>query len=230
MIPQLKTGQSPVPFSSDNLSISALVVDDSTFDRIKIRRLFSATGLPLCLNESDTLKSLESVLDQQIFDIILVDYSLPDSTEIDALKVVQDHPRNSNAATIMITGYDQSDIAVRALKMGCTDYISKGQLSTERLRQSVLSAIKETEMARNEGQRSDNEIEDLTRSIMTQYSKSLQPELAGIVRALWILKASKSAEDPSVSKDVEKIERRCICLWSELARPGRFSGSSTLKH
>ncbi|MFK7941280.1 MAG: response regulator [Roseovarius sp.] len=211
--------------------ISTLILDDNQFDRMKIRRLLSNTGIPVYFSEIDTVQSLSDVLDKQEFDVILVDYNLSDSTGIDALEVVQNHPVNAQAATIMITGYDQSEIAVKALKMGCTDYITKEQLSAERLRKSVLSAIEASELARSADIQHDTYSEELARDLMAEYSTSLQPEIAQIINELRLLKASLPQHDENRPLDINQIEQRCIRLWSVLGNPSlpkREEGSTSL--
>ena len=227
MINSVKSEHTPVTAQIERGNITALIIDDSQFDRMKIRRLFSTSGLPFHLNETDGLTTLQDVLNQQQFDVILVDYNLPDTNGMDVLKLVQNHPLNANAATIMITGHDQSEIAVQALKMGCTDYISKGQLSSERLKDSVLNAIEEVELARVAGEHQDHHTEELTRTIMTEYSKTLQPELAKIVRELRVLKASMADPTSNLPADLEAIERRCIRLWSVLTKPDLIPANPT---
>ena len=219
MIMPMNSENAAVKAPIDQGGISALILDDSQFDRMKIRRLFNTTGIPFYLNETDTLAALRDVLDQQDFDIVLIDYNLPESNGIDALKLVQEHPRNQHAATIMITGYDQSEIAVKAFKMGCLDYISKGQLSAERLKSTVLSAIEKAEQARAEGARVETYTEDLAQAIMSEYSSTMQPELAKIVRELRALRATMADPKSNLPADLEAIEHRCIRLWSILTKP-----------
>ena len=199
--------------------ISALILDDNQFDRMKIRRLFRTSGMPVYLDESDTIESLSEILDQQEFDVILVDYKLPESTGIDALRLVKEHPVNNRAATIMITGLDQSDIAVESMKMGCMDYISKEQLSAARLRRSVIEVIERAERAHSEDHRREAYVANLMQTIMAEYSAALQPELAKIVREMRALKATLGDPTSNLPDDLEQIEKRCIRLWSVLTSP-----------
>lgn len=214
------------PVSSDE--ISALILDDNRFDRMKIRRLFKNSGMPVLLDEADSLDSLESVLNELDFDVILLDYDLPRDSGLDAIKLVRDHPRNHSAATIMITGFDHSEIAVQALKLGCTDYISKGQLSATRLRDTVLAAIEYSERTQKLDQDHKQMTEEMAEKIMSGYSSVLQPELAKIVREIRALKATLADPNSNLPADLEAIEKRCIRLWSALINPQEI-GLPTLR-
>lgn len=220
---QPETNQSTgarAPVSQDEIAV--LILDDNQFDRMKIRRLFKSSGMSVYLDEADSLEMLESVMDEIEFDVILLDYDLPRNSGMDAVKLVRDHPRNRNAATIMITGFDHSEIAVQALKLGCTDYISKGQLSAARLRSAVHQAIEEA----GASQRRENEYELISESlaerIMAGYSSVLQPELAKVVREIRALKATLGDPSSNLPADLDAIERRCIRLWSALTNPEAF--------
>ena len=176
--------------------------------------------MPVNLNESDTLQSLRDILDKQRFDVILVDYNLSGSTGIDALELVQCHPVNADAATIMITGYDQSEIAVKALKMGCQDYLTKEQLSPERLRGSVMSAIQRTHKSSSNDMQPATGIEDLAHALMAEYSASLQPEIAQVVRELQTLRTMiGTVNKTKLASKVNSTEQRCIRIWSALGAP-----------
>lgn len=199
--------------------INALILDDNQFDRMKIRRLFKSSGMPVHLDDADTVQSMQDVLDSQEFDVILLDYNLPQANGIDALKLVRDHPVNGHAATIMITGDDRSDVAVESLKEGCLDYITKGELSADRLRECVMSAIEEAERTRKAEDKLAEHARKVTQSIMSEYSAALQPELAKIVRELRRLRASMGDPDSNFPADLEEIERRCIRLWAALTSP-----------
>ncbi|MDA8746946.1 response regulator [Litoreibacter sp.] len=199
--------------------IRALVLDDSQFDRTKIRRMFRTSGLEFSLDEVETLGSLQQALDQEEFDVILIDYNLPEGNGIEAVKQIQQHSTNSDAAIIMVTGDDQSQIAVKAMKVGCRDYISKGQLSAESLQSSILAAIEGTEFAKSQVYSRTKNIEEVTNLVMAKYSNALQPEIASIVREMRRLKATMANPNSNLPGDLEAIEQQCVHLWAILTMP-----------
>ncbi len=100
---------------------SVLVVDD---DLIECRSL--SEFLKLDGYQVDSATSGQEALDklrQSSFDILLADVNMPEVTGFDLL-----HEVNKNCpdtAVILITGYGQIEGAVRAIKEGAYDYITK---------------------------------------------------------------------------------------------------------
>ena len=205
------------PLAHVTPTINALILDDDKFDRAKIRRLFSKAGVPFVLNEADTLKSLKECLDATEFDVVLIDYNLTYGNGIDALKLVQRHPKNGNAATIMITGDDRSTIAVEALKTGCKDYVSKNDLSARELRAKVQYAIEKLGFANSHEWRWNENVSNLTEVIVANYAHALQPKIAQILQDTQMLRTSIDHPDVDPKKDLEAIERQCMDLWLSLS-------------
>jgi DNA-binding NtrC family response regulator len=206
-----------VPITRHN--VNALILDDDQFDRLRIRRLFRNAEIPFYLDEADTLETFEAILDREDYDIIFVDYKLAKSDGIQALKIVQSHPRNSKAATIMITGDDQSDVAVRAMKSGCVDYLSKNKLTVDLLKRSVTSAIDHAKLVHLENTHRVKALDDVANSIVAKYSIELRPEIARIIRDIRALKMTMSNPNSNLPADLEAIEKRCIGLWTLLNEP-----------
>lgn len=209
--------------------IKALVLDDSVFDRRRIRRISHDTRLGIIMDEIASLDALEAMLDQDRFDVILIDYNLPGGDGIDALMKIRRHEVNGSCPTIMVTGDDKSDVAVKALKMGCADYIAKDQMTADRLRRSIIGAIERLNVAGQEPlARAD--VEEVTASIMAKYTSTLQPKLARVIREMRSLR--KSVRDPSgeTAGELERIERQCIQIWATLLDPKAMGEAGDRRH
>jgi serine/threonine protein kinase/CheY-like chemotaxis protein len=100
-----------------------LVVDDNEMNRDTLRRQLERVGYEVATAD-DGLKALEMV-DQQRFDLILLDVMMPGLTGIELLKIL----RNDHSATalpiIMATARDKSENMVEALSLGANDYVTK---------------------------------------------------------------------------------------------------------
>ena len=90
--------------------------------------------------EADFIASLEA----GGFDVILADYSLPSFDGVSALKLARQNC--PDVPFIFVAGTLGEDVAIEALKIGATDYVSKTGLS--RLVSSVKRALREAQERR----------------------------------------------------------------------------------
>lgn len=118
----------------------AILLDDSSFDRMKVRRLFRNMNLHNSLVEVESVEQFKSSLGESDFDIIIVDYDLPDGTGHDALRLLRECPRNNLAGSIMITGNICPEVSKRALELGCTACIAKRRLSASAFKSAINKA------------------------------------------------------------------------------------------
>lgn len=81
-------------------------------------------------------------LSEQHFDICFFDYILGASTGLDLLRIAQD--LRVRTPIILLTGRGDSAIAMKALELGGTDYLVKGDLEPEKLSRSIRYAIEHT--------------------------------------------------------------------------------------
>ncbi len=120
----------------EQTAYSVLVVDDEEpICRLLQKELASA----YChIKTAFTLKQAETYCSQEAFDIVILDVRLPDGNGIDLLpsflKMLPD------AKIIMITGYANVDEAVKAMRMGAYDFITK-PFSLENMELTVKRAL-----------------------------------------------------------------------------------------
>ena len=126
--------------------INALMIDDDQFDRNRFRRLCMEVGLTIKITEVATIPEMRESLDDNKYDIVFIDYRLSEGNGLEVLEEIQTHPINCDAATIMIAGEGQAEIAVTALKSGCSDYIVKDNLNPESLRRAIINALQKSSL------------------------------------------------------------------------------------
>ena len=115
---------------------NALVVDDD----IAVCRILHR----MLAEEQYTVQTSQSVADalgiveQKPFDVYVMDYKLPDGSGLD----VAERVRSKWGATpiILISGYDPSAVALRAEKLGISDFLEK-PFSRETICNAVKKAI-----------------------------------------------------------------------------------------
>lgn len=85
-------------------------------------------------------------LDRETFDILFLDYKLPNTTGLDIL--AQMGQSGINIPTVMMTGEGNENIAARAIQSGALDYLVKGSYSFTSLPPLIQKAVRLREMQR----------------------------------------------------------------------------------
>jgi len=126
-----------------------LVIDD---DKIILDSLCEFLRLEGFLTSgAETLKSALANLEQEYYNLVITDVNLPDGDGLELLDVIREkHPQT---VAIVITGYGSIESAVKAIKQGAYEYLTKPIIDDE-LRLTVEKAIKQQSlMSENESLR-----------------------------------------------------------------------------
>lgn len=121
--------------------IGLLVFDDSRFDCEVLERGCRAAHLPVDVTRVETFESFQRVIRSSRFDVAFLDYYVPGGDGLLAHDMLRAAPQNAQVPTIMITNSGQHEVAVKAMKSGCLDYLSKESLSPARLAELVMNAV-----------------------------------------------------------------------------------------
>ena len=113
-----------------------LVVDDEKRIRSGCVKMLLADGL--IADSAETAEASLEKLDQEHYDIILLDLMMPGMSGMDAL--VHLRSRHPDTVVIVITGYATLEYSVEAMKKGAFDFIPK-PFSPEDLRRVVKKAV-----------------------------------------------------------------------------------------
>ncbi len=126
-----------------NSSCSILIVDDSEADRVTYRRYLKSDNNLVChIFDCASAESALKFCDGNRPDIILLDYCLPDADGVELLQYMT-AALGTLPPVIMLTGQGSETVAVEAMKHGVRDYIAKGQLTPQKLVNSVTQALNE---------------------------------------------------------------------------------------
>ncbi|MDF3351548.1 response regulator [Sulfitobacter sp. KE34] len=201
-----------------------LIVDDQRFDRMRIKRLCGGLDFPVSLTEAESLAALGQQLDEGAFDLILLDYNLPDGDGLRGLQMIRAHPHNGGVATVMVTGTEQSDVAIEALRGGCSDYIAKDELSQSTLRRSAFHALHKTALqlsvATQEQKRT--ELQSVLRRFTEECAQDIKPMVNESMRALCALDRSNPA---AVAEALGKVDYTFLRLWEFVEDLASYQGS-----
>src|SRR5881296_1075638 len=101
--------------------MAILVVDDEETVRTYLSELLSGAGYQV-RSASSGAQALE-MLAAGAFDAVLLDVVMPEQSGLDVLKDYRG--KGGNAPVIVLSALSGADDAVRAMKLGATDYLSK---------------------------------------------------------------------------------------------------------
>jgi DNA-binding NtrC family response regulator len=113
-----------------------LIIDDEAAIRESLQILLEEEGYEIA-NAQDGEEGL-ALLDAQSFDLVLLDFQLPDRNGLEILADIRE--RDPEMAVIMITAYGTPENAVAAIKGGAANFIAK-PWTNEKLQADVRSAI-----------------------------------------------------------------------------------------
>ena len=198
--------------------ISVLVLDDQRFDRHKLGRLCATLPTHAEILNADSLAALNALLDATTFDLIFVDYNLPDGSGLDALERIRMSPRNCNAASIMITGADGEEIALDAMSRGCADFITKHELSPTTFTRAVTNALQKSALSTQVAAQTfaREEVERVLKSFASQCANDIKPMLSRMMRQLRDLRDTPAQDHRTVTARRESVEASCMHLWEFL--------------
>jgi len=131
--------------------VTILMVEDNPGDARLIRTLLERTALkPLHLTAVDRVsKAVDYLRNNGRVDVVLLDVSLPDSRHgtLDSLTRIK--AEAPDLPLILLTGIDDEDLAVRAVREGAQDYLVKKEVDGGLLGRAIRYAIerKRAEMA-----------------------------------------------------------------------------------
>lgn len=115
-----------------------LVVDDDPSICLLLSKFLKKNGYEVESVQTGA-ESIE-LLKKKKFDLILCDFKLPDEDGIDLLTKFKDI--RSSVIVIIITGYSHVKIAVKAIKLGAFDYVTK-PLYPEEILNTIKKALKD---------------------------------------------------------------------------------------
>ncbi|CAA6676617.1 Unannotated [Lentimonas sp. CC4] len=124
--------------------IRILLFEDNSADADLVNEYLELSNLSFDISLVKRLADGVQALQEKTFDLVLLDLSLPDSSGIDTLEAVSAVARDE--VIIVLTGADDEQLSLEALKAGAQDYLFKDRLSGEVLRRSIRYAIERSNL------------------------------------------------------------------------------------
>src|SRR5678816_2753690 len=117
-------------------NLNLLLLEDSPNDAELILDVLEEAGFSVASRRVDSQDEYIRALDQPV-DFILSDFSMPQFTALDALRLM--HERGLDIPFIVVSGCIGEEMAVACMKAGATDYLMKDRLT--RLSHAVSQAL-----------------------------------------------------------------------------------------
>jgi diguanylate cyclase (GGDEF)-like protein len=124
---------------SDN-STRILIVDDDVVDREMVIRHLGKSEQEFQITESSSVDEGLALYDKEIFDIILLDYRMPQRDGIEMILELRTHTRNYGTAIVMMSSAEDEKLATDSLEAGAQDFIPKSEITTRRLKNALSHA------------------------------------------------------------------------------------------
>ncbi len=124
--------------------INILLIEDSPEDAVIIREMLRDTNIQFNLKHINKLKKGFEMLFNENFDVILLDLNLPDSWGFDTF--IRTYDQASETPIVILSGFDDEEIAVTAVREGAQDYMIKGEIDGKLLSRSIYYAIERKEI------------------------------------------------------------------------------------
>ncbi|QQP88898.1 diguanylate cyclase [Skermanella sp. TT6] len=121
------------------LPIQVLLVEDNPGDARLVRELLGEEEGRFVVDHAGSLGAACERLSAGTSDVVLLDLSLPDSQGFGTISSIR--ARASHLPLIVLTGFDDADFAVEAVKAGAQDFLVKGQFEGGTIRRAIRYAI-----------------------------------------------------------------------------------------
>ncbi|MCK5225962.1 MAG: response regulator [Planctomycetes bacterium] len=186
-------------------TIRILLVDDNPGD-IRLVELILTDSDQYAQFFVDKAKSLSEtikLLANNDYDAILLDLKLPDSSGIETVKSV--NKISSDTPVIVLTGLNDEQMGLLAIKNGATDYIVKGPLLAELLIRTILYAL-----ARKQAAREIRQAMEMKSRFISMVSHELRAPLTAIREGIAIVVDGSAGQINPEQKDFLSLAKRNV--------------------
>ncbi|WP_097461388.1 EAL domain-containing protein [Mangrovitalea sediminis] len=130
--------------AAERAELNVLILEDSEDDALLVVAYLTGKGYKLQWIRTDTESGLKRALAERQWDLILSDYTMPQFSGPEALKIVRS--LNKEVPFIFVSGTIGEKAAVTAMQAGAQDYVIKGDLS--RLPPAIEKALADAQTRR----------------------------------------------------------------------------------
>ena len=141
-----KTETAAQPMRESPSVLRVLLIEDSPGDARLIERMLTGDGTDeFQIGAVDRLEKGLAMLGDGNFDVVLCDLSLPDSHGLETFSRL--HAQVPHVPIIVLSGLNDTSVAVNAVHEGAQDFLIKGQVDGQLLARAIRYAIERKRMS-----------------------------------------------------------------------------------
>jgi two-component system, cell cycle sensor histidine kinase and response regulator CckA len=146
VVSQVRTGKKTAAASSKEAKVCRilLVEDHPDFGRLIREFLLDSRSPKFEVRHVESLGAAMEALTEQLFDAALLDLTLPDSIGLQSFQKL--FQLNPNLPIVILTGIDDDEVGVLAIKSGAQDFLPKQHLNLLLLTRTLQYAIERKQM------------------------------------------------------------------------------------
>ena len=195
-----------------------LLIEDNPADVILFENMLRGVGtFRMEMDCAGRLSQGLEMLSEAAYDAVLLDLSLPESQGLETFELLND--QSLDIPVIVLTGFDDRDVAAQAVAMGAQDYVIKGKITGDAL-DRVLSYAVERHRHLSELERKNTELkasEDKLRRQSDIFANDLARTVSrfeGKVQELSVIRSVITAIEDAVDTN-EVLRTACDTLLEE---------------
>lgn len=120
--------------------MNVLIVDDDRVDIEMVKRKLHQSNLAVDIKEAYDVNMGIEVFHQHVFDLILLDYRMPQKDGIELINELRQQSGHTEVAIVVMSAAEDEELAVKCLNAGAQDYLVKSEVTSMRLRRAILLA------------------------------------------------------------------------------------------
>lgn len=191
-----------------------LIVDDDKNDRELIRvYLESDPGTRYTIDEADSGEAALNAVAERVPDCVIIDYNLPDMDGLEVFAKIKKIEAMKASSVIILTGMGNEETAVRAMRMGAVNYLTKEHLSDDSLKWTIRHALKRNKLLQNIRSTARRNVE---------YKEEVQTSVAAAAREIQDAANRLQENNPRLKDDadLQKIIKTAGGLMGFLEKSG----------
>jgi len=123
-------------------NIDAILLDDSEFDRARLKRTLYSIHSRFCFHEVTRIAHFFEAIRSYSFDIAFLDFDLPDGTSLDVLHALEQAGSSScRLPCVIVTANESKDLQAEIMSLGACGHILKDMLGYDDLKPLVEKAL-----------------------------------------------------------------------------------------